>query len=427
MPRDVSYIPQSYLEEICNEVNNAPGSQFDSELKSVIFSHVAEHKKLDAKSLEELIQFKTKPIEERVETLRGELHEINGRGLELEARSSAANHQLLLNLKASKEREVEAHEKLKPTEVVKPETDPAQQAAMEEISQQIAEANAKRDALQETIRASDGVKKTAAAQLASAVRVVQHLQNFSSLHQTLLRNLANDCKVLGIDATTLITFVVDPTAVTAASDAAMKLLGDEDAKIVAATSELRALKESIDELTKQLDAPNSVYQKNVEALREWTERRAELVGEANVRDTLLYVEAQIKELDDVPNQLTAGRIARTEKVKEIFAQIEEIVAIYRELYHPVQEFILLHPVAKAQFQMEFDASIIASGWEDAILAKVNQGRKGSFCGVEEGRRSLKELIEQADLQTSKGVTQFCGDLLARFESDSGHSPAQPMR
>jgi len=107
-------------------------------------------------------------------------------------------------------------------------------------------------------------------------------------------------------------------------------------------------------------------------------------------------------------------------VKDIFAQIEATVGIYRALYHPVQMFIMSHQVAK--FQMEFDASIIASRWEDIILAKVNQGRKGTFCGVEEGKRVLKEMIEQADLQTSSGVTKFCSDLMARFENDFRSTP-----
>ena len=417
MPRDVSYIPQSHLEAICNEVNNVLGSQFDSELKSVIFSHVAAHKKLNAESLDELIRFQTGPIEERIETLRNELHEINGRVLELEARSSAVNRQLLLNLKASKERELEAHEKLKPTEIVKPDADPAQQAAMENIGQQIAEANTKRDALQEVVRASDGVKKTAAARVASATRIAQLLQNFTSAHQTLMRNLATDCAVLGIDATKLVTVTIEQSTVTAASDAAAKLLEDEDIKIAAANTDLKTLKETVDELTEQLDAPNSAYQKYTEALREWTEGRAEIVGETTTRDSLTYLDAQIEELDDVPNQLAAQQAARTEKVKEVFTQIEAVVAIYRELYHPVQEFILFHPLAKKQFQLAFDASIIASRWEDILLAKVNQGRKGSFCGAEDGKRSLKDLIEQADLQTATGVAKFCSDLLARFESD----------
>ncbi|WP_157466895.1 TrlF family AAA-like ATPase [Edaphobacter aggregans] len=422
MPRDVSYIPQSYLEEICNEVNNTPGSQFDAELKSVIFSHVAEHKKLNAESLDDLIRFQTEPIEERITTLRTELHEINVRILELEGRSSAANRQLLLNLKASKERELKAHDDLKPAEVLKPETDPAQQAAMEAISQQIAEANQKRDAFQATIRASDGVKKTAATQVASAARVIQLLQNFTSTYQALLRNLENDCKVLGIDPASLVTVTQNQSAVTVANDGANKLLEEEDEKITAANTELQTLKNIIDSLTEQLDAPNSAYQKYGEALRVWTDRRAEIVGEATARDTLAYVETQIQELNDVPNQLAAARTARTEKVKEIFTQIEATVGIYRALYHPVQIFIMSHQVAKSQFQMEFDASIIASRWEEIILAKVNQGRKGTFCGVDDGKRVLKELIEQADLQTSAGVTKFSSDLMSRFEIDFRSTP-----
>ena len=422
MPRDVSYIPQSYLEEICNEVNNQPGGQFDAELKSVIFSHVAEHKKLDADSLDDLIRFQTEPIEDRITTLRAELHEINVRILELEARSSDTNRQLLLNLKASKERELDAHEKQKPTEVLKPETDPGQQAAMEAISQQIAESNKKRDALQETIRASDGVKKTASAQVASAARVVQLIQNFTSAYQTLLRNLDNDCKVLGIDPATLVTVTVNQSAVTTASDSATKQLEDEDGKIASSNAELKALKDAIDALTQQLDAPNGAYQKYTEALRAWTERRAEIIGEATARDTLAYLEAQIQELNDVPTQLASARTERTQKVKDIFAQIEATVGIYRALYHPVQLFIMSHQVAKSQFQMEFDASIIASRWEETILAKVNQGRKGTFCGVEDGKRTLKQLIEQADLQTSSGVTKFCLELMARFQSDFRFTP-----
>jgi len=58
-----------------------PGSQFDRELKSVIFSHVEENKKLGASSLDELLAFTNEPIEARIEDLRAELQEINVRFL----------------------------------------------------------------------------------------------------------------------------------------------------------------------------------------------------------------------------------------------------------------------------------------------------------------------------------------------------------
>lgn len=422
MPRDVSYIPQSYLEEICNEVNNVPGSKFDAELKSVIFSHVAEHKKLDAESLDDLIQFQTDPIEERIATLRAELHDLNVRILDLEVRSSDNNRQLLLNLKASKERELEAHDKAKPAEVLKPEADPTRQAAMEGISAQILAANQRRDTLQETIRSSDGIKKTASAQVASAARITQLLVNFSSTYQTLLRSLEADCKVLGIAPRALVTVTLNQTPITTATDAANNALTEQDTAIATSNTELDTLKHIVDGLTQQLDAPNSAYQRYVEELRVWTERRAEIVGKATMRDSLRYVDAQIQELNNLPVQLAEARKARAEKVKEIFKQIEATVDIYRALYRPVQEFILRHQVAKKQFHMEFDASIIAARWEELILAKINQGRKGTFCGVDDGKRALKDLIERADFQTERGVMQFCTDLLERFESDFRSTP-----
>lgn len=72
-PRLVSYIPQNYLETICNEVLNVRGSRFDLELKSVIFSHVREEDRLGAESLDELLVFKTEPIQGRLAQLRQEL------------------------------------------------------------------------------------------------------------------------------------------------------------------------------------------------------------------------------------------------------------------------------------------------------------------------------------------------------------------
>lgn len=421
-PSDVSYLPQSYIEEICNEVNNVPGSKFDAELKSVIFSHVAEHKKLDATSLDELITFQTGPIQERLETLRSELTEIDARILDLEARASSGNRQYLLNLKAGKERELEAHDKAKPEEVLKPEADPAQQASMEAIGLQIQQANTQRDGLHEAIRNSEALKKTAAAHVASAARITQLLRNFSSAHTTLLKSLEGDCKVLGIESKSLVTVTIDVTKVIAATGAAEQVLTEQDGIIATANTALNGLKTAMESLTEQLDAPNSAHQKYVEALRLWAERREAILGDTDTRESIVYVEAQIKELDGLPMLLKAEQDARAEKVKDIFAQIEATVEVYRTLYHPVQEFILRHQVANNQFHLEFDASIIGVGLEENILGKVNQGRRGSFCGVDDGKRALKDLVDRADFQTVTGVTQFSSDLLARFQSDYRTTP-----
>ena len=331
-PAAVSYIPQSYLELICNEVNNQPGGAFDKELKSVIFSHVSEDKKLGTESLDALLAFQTEPLQQRLDALRGELTDLNRSILELEQRSSSTNRQTLLGLKESKDRELEAHDRIKPEEIAKPDTDPAQQQAMTKISEQIATVNQERDGLNLAVRAAEAAQRTDATKSASASRILQQIRNFEAAHKTLLANLSADCDILGLDPGALVSITVTDKPVTDA-DAAAKADSRQQAEIVkTSNTRLEELKSSIERLTAELDAPNSVHQKYVEALRTWTERREALIGTAEKRDSLAYIEHQIKDLDSLPDRLRQGEEARAAKVKEIFAQINEIVLAYRRLY-----------------------------------------------------------------------------------------------
>jgi len=71
-----SYIPQHYIEKICNELQVA-NSSFEKELKAVIFSHVADAERLGAESLDSLIEYLTEQTYSRMEQIRAELREIN--------------------------------------------------------------------------------------------------------------------------------------------------------------------------------------------------------------------------------------------------------------------------------------------------------------------------------------------------------------
>jgi hypothetical protein len=90
----ICYIPQNYLETICNELQIV-NSGFDKELKSVIFSHVDEANRLDAASLDELIDFITEQTHSRMEHIRSDLKEINRRIIELQNQDSDQNKQVL--------------------------------------------------------------------------------------------------------------------------------------------------------------------------------------------------------------------------------------------------------------------------------------------------------------------------------------------
>jgi len=421
-PRAISYIPQNYLEKICNEVSNLSGSQFDQELKSVIFSHVAEDQKLNASSLDELLEFKNEPIMARINDLRSELHEINSQIVGLKEQASDQQKQLLLNLTASKERELESHDKSKPVEFPKPGTDPSKQAELDRISKQIESKNSECTRLTQAIRDSEALKKTASTQIACAARINQTVTNFQASHRSLIEALRADCQVLGIDPISLVTVFIDLASVSATAAAATEASKEQDGAIAASKASIESLKKEIQDLSEKLDAPNNAYQRYLQALAGWKERREEITGNADTPETVEYFKRKVAELDTIPEQLKAAERSRGEKVEEIYNQISAVVENYKRLYQPVQEFISSHPLASEKFRLDFNASIVASDLESTFLGKINRGRKGSFNGIGEGNTALSRLVATADFQSAAGANNFAQELLNRLEYDHRVSP-----
>jgi hypothetical protein len=56
----VKYIPQTYLEKVCTETEPGQQSEFQRELRKVIFSHISDADRLGKESLDELIAYKTR-------------------------------------------------------------------------------------------------------------------------------------------------------------------------------------------------------------------------------------------------------------------------------------------------------------------------------------------------------------------------------
>jgi hypothetical protein len=66
------------------------------------------------------------------------------------------------------------------------------------------------------------------------------------------------------------------------------------------------------------------------------------------------------------------------------------------------------------------------GLEQQLLGKVNQGRKGTFSGVEEGKLMLKQLVDSIDFDSEDEVVKFTKTLLDQFLLDYRVSPKVPV-
>jgi len=71
----VKYIPQSYLERVCNDKDITQSDSFERELEDVIFSHIPTADRLGKSSLSALIKLRTDEAEKRIDLLRAQLNE----------------------------------------------------------------------------------------------------------------------------------------------------------------------------------------------------------------------------------------------------------------------------------------------------------------------------------------------------------------
>jgi len=151
-----------------------------------------------------------------------------------------------------------------------------------------------------------------------------------------LGNVAKDCSALGVDPKTLVTLGVHLEAVESIKVADEAVVKDQAAIVEDLNRQLADLRKEVADLTEKLDAPTSVYQGYLEALRQWQSKRDELVGDDQRPETLNYIKNRITGLDAIPNEIMEAEASREAKVREIFREIKALVEAYRELYQPVQ-------------------------------------------------------------------------------------------
>ncbi len=116
----VKYIPQNFFEEICNEISKDSETEFDRELQNVIYSHVSEPKRLGYDSLSEIIDFKTREMNQAISSLELKLSRANQEIEGLEEKLTVEYQQNLSSQLQIKEEELRIHEEQKPEEVVVP-------------------------------------------------------------------------------------------------------------------------------------------------------------------------------------------------------------------------------------------------------------------------------------------------------------------
>jgi len=423
----IKYIPQNYLEDVCNEVT---GGEFDKELKSVIFSHVPDHERMKRESLDDLIAFKTDETNRHIALLRQKLHNLNERVISLDIKLASEYRQTLEHQLKHKQSELAAHIKTKPVQILPPDKDPLLEDENVKISTEIEHRRAEVVSIDKYfIEIKEKIKRTLHRK-ALAEKLKAKIENLQRIYNDFAES-CTECTELGIKLNDFIIFNVQLEKIEEIiSDAyleskhLLKCLEDGEGTS-AHTKKMHLAK--IEELRKTMSIPQQRYQQYIEDLSKWEARHKEIEGAADILDSLVFFKAQIEELKGLPAELEFIKGERVAIVQNIFQQINSLARMYESLYSPIEKNIADEPLRDCGWGIGFKVSIVPEKFEVRLFSLIQQGRRGTFCGVEEGEERLRKMLRQSVFSTSQGVENFVASIEDALSFDLRDDGRQPVR
>ncbi|WP_042626682.1 TrlF family AAA-like ATPase [Burkholderia plantarii] len=430
----IKYLPQSYLETLCNELGERGSATFDAELRKIIFSHVPEEERLGQASMDELIEFEVAEIDAAREGFVREISKLNTEILAAEERATEEFRAGLVSLLDKRRAELTALDDSKP----EPVEDPGASEAAKQESKLAAEQIENFEAQAKAIRDEEGAlrerKGAATKRVAVAKRVSQAVANHVKSHDLFVQEIAPLLSELNADlqADRLIELRVNLAPVDAMAGEAAEEIRLVDRILLSEASDgllkrRQTIEASLSSAKAQLGEKERLFVRYKEALAGWERAKIELVGTKDKMNSIAWIEAEIEGLNALPEYLRQLRTRRIELVKEVHNQIFKAMDEYRRLYEPVREFVKSAEEMEMPLPLDFQVRITESGFQDHFLGKLNRQSKGSFSGVEESNNRMRELLAEASFSTADDAVAFAEKINDMLRYDRRDGDGRPTK
>ena len=416
---DAQYLPQKYIEEVCNNLDDS----FQNEINKVIFSYIDEAERGHSKNLKDLISSKSESIEQSIQLIQNEIAQVNNRIIHLEDKKTVAyKKQISDNLEKKKEI-LERHDKSKPIEVKKPSDTPNQeyQDKLESLNKAIGEKS------DDIVKVRNQLKevniKIDDADLLYA-KIDRLLSNATELGNEILEF----CVKHKVDNFTPIAVQTPRLSIQELRNAARKQKELLLSQINEETGSLIiALKEDLEKKRLLIDTANSnekAFQKYLEDLKFWDDEKNKINGNEQepAEDTLNYFKQELdflnKNLDDEYDKL---KLTRTQKIKDLFSEKLNLVRLYEALYNPIKsEIQKILGEMEERIEFNVDIELENNNLADELLRYINKRYSGIF-GDRDGQAKMNSFIKQTDFNDENSLIFFLENVMQAIYEDFENS------
>lgn len=420
---EVRYLPQHYLEAICNEVPAGDESLFERELKRIIFYNLPESRRAGRESLDYLIKDLGESTDIELKAQRHVLQDINAQIADSELLvlpKTRDRYQARLN---ALNKELVAHEATKPAEVAKPGTAApeiqALRTQMETAQAELTELTSeKANKEQRASKASDELVSMRRAH----VRIADARKQFDAFRLALIEDLAGLFDKARVES--WLKFEV--------------MEADLDRAITGLETELQGLRALIDdktdsgvtkriakgqatvvELKNKLSEPERLYLAYTDKLKQWENSRARLVGSAEAADSIEGIKRQLQLIEGAKGELDTLYAKRRNAVGDLFDILDKSRAGLGELYEAAKSRLEGYKDQKLDIPIVFEVKMIDSGFSGNFLKMIHKGVKSAFLGAESADSLVSHLLQEMDCTSKESVVSFVEEVFRNCREFKG--------
>ena len=419
----IKYIPQDYLETICNEVSLGSDGQFYAELQNVIFSHVSPAEQAGHASLDDLLRSRSQETQKAIDFLVDQVKAINRELVAREDRLTLEHRRTLDAQLEAKQRELQAHDLTKPDVVAAPELDPALAEKGKQTAHELQELQGQLDAINREVASVDQKITDETKRRITAERLIGKLNNLKRQYEAAVRDAQPDATELGVSLPVLLDMDLTSSQVEAIRSQAEKQAKQLTLQLSPETVEglsqqKEAVENSIARITADLSAPQKTYEEYKAALKRWQDVRNAIVGTAELLGSITQIQSAIGQLPTLAAEAKSLRRARMQKAGEIFSEKQKLRDDYARYYGAVQKFLAEHPLAQSgQMKLTFNVAIAEERFATRFLKLVSQRRIGTFSGAEEGAERLKLMLASINFDSPRAAMKFVLRLIRALRED----------
>lgn len=414
------YLPQKYIEDVCNNL----GNEFQEEIDNVIFSYIDDNKKMGQNSLGDLINAKNSEISIKLAQLKEDIINFLKNLIILQDKNTK-NYKISVNdhIKMLEE-ELINHRKTKPKFVSRPN------GIQDEKSVK------RLDFLNSQIKKRE-----------KYLKILNDEYSKITIHLEQIKNFKNEIHRLEINASNIVDTInkyliennlIEKSKISLNIKMNIKDLDDVQSKLECKLNKLEILCSDNNSNTssysyklgqlnleknniiKNTNAEQQIYQNFLSKYKDWKEKTLSIIGSKEQKGSLRFYKNEKDYIEhSLEKDMRDAKQERKEFISKAYKLLDEKSKIYEEIYKPVKDK-LSKILGKIDNEVQFtiDKTYKNTNLDSYILDYIDQKMTSQFRGKTEGLAYVSSLKKEIDLLEISTIHTFINSIFEEIEKSA---------